>query len=156
MPQVLTRAQLLAFATLPLIGCGAPALRAAKQEPTITAGPARIAFSHPLPPLDGEHLVVTVVEVRYAPGAASTPHQHPCPVVGYILEGAFRSRVLGERETTYTAGQSFYESPNAVHQVSANASATAPVRFLASFTCDHETPLSVAAPEVGAGLGRQP
>jgi hypothetical protein len=37
-------------------------------------------------------------------------------------------------------------NPNGVHAVSANASATKPARFLAYFTCDHETPLTVPAP----------
>jgi quercetin dioxygenase-like cupin family protein len=46
----------------------------------------------------------------------------------------------------YHAGGAFYEAPNQVHQVSANASQTDSVRFLAYFTCDRDTPLSVPAP----------
>jgi quercetin dioxygenase-like cupin family protein len=55
--------------------------------------------------------------------------------------------VKGEAENTYAAGESFYEAPNSVHIVSANASRQDPVRFLAYFTCDRTTPLSVAVPE---------
>jgi quercetin dioxygenase-like cupin family protein len=52
-------------------------------------------------------------------------------------------QVKGEREGVYKAGQSFYEAPNGVHQISANASAQEPAKFLAFFVCDHQTPLLV-------------
>jgi quercetin dioxygenase-like cupin family protein len=112
-----------------------------------TAERPRIALSHALPPLDGSQLEATVVEVTYGPGGASSPHTHPCPVIGYVVQGALRSQVKGEPEATYTAGESFYEAPNSVHLVSANASNKRPVRFLAYFVCDRKTPLSVAVPE---------
>jgi len=89
---------------------------------------------------------VTVVEVTYGPGGASPPHRHPCAVIGYVVDGTLRTRGEGGPDTTYRAGDSFYEPPNAVHLVSANGSDTQPVRFLAYFSCDHDTPLSVAAP----------
>ena len=112
---------------------------------------ARLALSTPLPPLDGQHLKVTLVEVHYGPGESSPPHSHPCAVVGYVLEGAMRMRVEGSLEKTYSAGDSFYEAPNGIHAVSANASDTRPAKFLAYFVCDHETPLSVDAPPSHAG-----
>ena len=46
---------------------------------------ARIAFSHALPELDGRHLKATIVEVTYGPGESSTPHSHPCAVMGTNL-----------------------------------------------------------------------
>ena len=108
---------------------------------------SRVAFSHDLPPLKGGKLSVTVVEVNYGPGESSTPHRHPCPVIGYVLEGTLRTRVKGEAEGIYKVGESFYEAPNGVHLVSANASGTERARCLAYFVCDQHTPLSVAAPE---------
>jgi quercetin dioxygenase-like cupin family protein len=45
--------------------------------------------------------------------------------------------------TIYRAGDSFYEAPNGRHLISANASQTEPATFLATFVCDHSTPLSV-------------
>ncbi|OLC39680.1 MAG: hypothetical protein AUH81_01040 [Candidatus Rokubacteria bacterium 13_1_40CM_4_69_5] len=63
-----------------------------------------------------------------------------------MVDGTLRTRGEGGPDTTYRAGDSFYEPPNAVHLVSANGSDTQPVRFLAYFSCDHDTPLSVAAP----------
>jgi quercetin dioxygenase-like cupin family protein len=107
---------------------------------------ARIVFTHALPALDGGHLETKIVEVTYAPGEGSPPHSHPCAVIGYVLEGAVRMQVKGEPEAIYKRGQSFYEAPNGIHAVSANASKTAPARFIAYFTCDRETPLTVAVP----------
>jgi quercetin dioxygenase-like cupin family protein len=109
-----------------------------------------------MPRLDGDHLKVTIVEVSYGPGWSSPPHSHPCPVNGYVIEGALRTQVKGEAEAIYRAGESFYEAPNGIHQVSANASRTKPVKFLAYFVCDHDTPLSVGAGETSGGGGRRP
>jgi len=115
---------------------GDPGDKAAEQ--------ARIAFSHALPQLDGRHLKIALVEVRLRPGESSPAHSHPCPVVGYVVKGALRTRVEGEAEAIHKAGESFYEAPNRVHLIAANASAKTPVKFLAYFVCDHDTPLSVA------------
>jgi quercetin dioxygenase-like cupin family protein len=106
---------------------------------------ARIAFSHRLPEVDGRHLKATIVEVTYGPGEASTPHSHPCAVMGTMVEGALRTQVKGEPERIYKAGESFYEAPNGLHQVSANASQQGRAKFIAYFVCDREGPLSVDA-----------
>ena len=55
-------------------------------------------------------------------------------------------QLAGQPERIVRAGESFYESPDDVHTVSANASDTAPARFLAYFTCDRVTPTSVPVP----------
>ena len=103
--------------------------------------------------MDGGRLHVTVLEVTYAPGASSAPHRHPCPVVGYVVRGAVRMRVAGEAEGIYRAGESFYEAPNGVHVVSANASREEPATFLAIFTCDREGRLSVPLADTTSGGG---
>jgi quercetin dioxygenase-like cupin family protein len=108
---------------------------------------ARVVFAQALPALDGAHLKATLVEVKYGRGEASAPHSHPCAVIGYVEEGSIRSQVQGQAVMTYQAGESFYEAPNGVHVVSANASATEPAKLLAYLICDHEGPLST---EVGA------
>jgi quercetin dioxygenase-like cupin family protein len=107
---------------------------------------ARVVLSTPLPALEGSHLKTTLVEVNYGPGEASPPHSHPCAVVGYVVEGTLRTQVEGEPERVYEAGGSFYEPPNGVHAVSANASATKPAKLVAYFVCDRDTPLSVDLP----------
>jgi len=103
----------------------------------------RVVLSRSLPAMKGNDLKITVLEVAYAPGAASPAHSHPCPVVAYVVSGAIRSQVKGEPEAVYRAGESFFERANGVHLISANASRTAPAKFLAYFLCDHETKLSV-------------
>lgn len=107
---------------------------------------ARVAFAHDLPPMDGSRLKVSVVEVSYAPGASSTRHSHPCPVIGYIAQGAVRMHFQGDTAAVYKAGESFYEAPNGVHLVSANASATEPAKLVAYFVCDNDKPLSSPVP----------
>jgi quercetin dioxygenase-like cupin family protein len=104
---------------------------------------SRTAFSGKLPALDGERLEATLVEVTYPPGGANPAHRHPCPVVGYVLEGALRMQVKGQPERIFKPGETFFESPSDVHLVSANASADVPARFLAYFVCDRATRLSV-------------
>jgi quercetin dioxygenase-like cupin family protein len=108
---------------------------------------ARIVLSQQLSRMDGDHLKGVLVEVRYGPGEASSPHTHPCAVIGYVAEGAIRTQVQGEPEMTYQSGQSFYEPPNGVHLISANASATAPAKLIAYLICDREAPLSVDVPD---------
>jgi quercetin dioxygenase-like cupin family protein len=116
--------------------------------------PDRIAFSHALPQLNGDKLAVTLVEVNYGPGESSPPHSHPCPVTGYVVKGTLRTQVQGEPEQTYKAGDSFYEAPNGVHSISANASDKLPLKLLAYFVCDHDTPLSIAVPEAKRSGGK--
>lgn len=107
----------------------------------------RTVTTRSLPGMDGTHLKATIVEVTYAPGEFSPPHSHPCPVIGYVLEGAVRMKTKGQSEAIYKAGESFYEAPNGTHEISANASSTKPAKFLAYFICDQDTPLSVAPPK---------
>jgi quercetin dioxygenase-like cupin family protein len=106
----------------------------------------RIALTRALPALDGKHLTATVTEVTYEPGGVSPSHSHPCPVIVHVIEGAIRSQVQGEPEAIYRAGQTFYEAPNGVHAVAANASRQVPARFLAIAVCDHDGPLTVPTP----------
>jgi quercetin dioxygenase-like cupin family protein len=115
---------------------------------------ARIVLQRALPKMDGERLKVTLVEVNYGPGESSSPHSHPCPVIGYVAAGALRTQVRGEREAVYKAGESFYEPANGVHEVSGNASQTEPARLIAYFVCDRDAPLSVAAPEAAGPGGK--
>lgn len=108
---------------------------------------ARIVLSQQLSRMDGDHLKGVLVEVQYGPGEASSPHTHPCAVIGYVAEGAIRTQVQGEPEMTFQSGQSFYEPPNGVHLISANASATAPAKLIAYLICDRDAPLSVDVPD---------
>ena len=108
---------------------------------------ARIVLSQQLSRMDGDHLKGVMVEVRYGPGEASSPHTHPCAVIGYVAEGTIRTQVQGEPEMIYHSGQGFYEPPNGVHLISANASSTEPARLIAYLICDRDAPLSVDVPD---------
>lgn len=131
-----------------LSGCGIPAAHVRETPgPTPPASSSRMSIVQALPPLDGSHVTVSVVEVHYAPSEASDPHRHPCPVIGYVVAGAIRSRAAGGQESVHHAGDTFYEAPNGVHLVSANASATDPATLLAIFVCDRDGPLSVDVPQ---------
>jgi quercetin dioxygenase-like cupin family protein len=110
----------------------------------------RAAITQAMPPLNGASLKVSIVEVTYAPGAESRPHTHPCPVIGYVVSGHYRSGVKGGEERVYAPGETFYEAPNGVHVVSRNASGKEPTKFLAYFLCDHDVPLSTNVSDGGA------
>ena len=137
-----------------IVLCHVVAAQATGDASRDNAAQAPIAFSQALPRLDGSHLRVTIVEIRYGPGESSPPHSHPCPVIGYVVEGALHVQVKGQPETTYKAGASFYEAPNGIHLISANASDKKPAKFIAYFVCDHDTPLSIAPPETPASGGK--
>lgn len=93
-------------------------------------------FNHAIPNIPGKSLVV--VEVNYAPGAASPSHTHAKSAFIYatVLEGSVRSQINDGPATTYQAGQSFTELPGDRHGVSANASETKPAKLLAVFVVD--------------------
>jgi quercetin dioxygenase-like cupin family protein len=96
--------------------------------------------------MDGNHLEAKAVEVTYEPGGHAAPHSHGCPVLGYVAEGTIRNQVNAEPERVYKVGETFYEAPNGVHRVSANASQTEPAKVIAFFVCDHATPITVPIP----------
>ncbi len=141
----------LLLVTAVVIGGAVAALTLSPRFSSVHASPEPAPFAHSLPPLDGGHLRATVVEVNYAPGEADKPHSHPCTVIGYVAQGTIRFQVRGGPETVYQAGESFYEPPNGVHQVSANASDKEPARLIAFFICDHDTPLTVPPVSEHAG-----
>ena len=88
-------------------------------------------FKHDLPNVNLDNWEVTVSYVDYAPGRVGAPHRHAGFVLAYVLEGSVVAKISGGPETTYTAGQMFYEHPGSTHEVSKNASATEPARLLA-------------------------
>ena len=88
---------------------------------------------------------MTAVEVNYAPGKGSSAHRHPGITVAYVLEGSIVSKVGDEPERTYTQGQMFLETPNQLHAVSRNASATQPARLLAVLMAEKGKQLTTPA-----------
>ena len=113
------------------------------------AGPANDAivkpvFSQPLGDVPGKEVVMMTVE--YLPGGASLPHRHNADVFVYVLSGSLRTQVAGHDAVVLKAGQAFYESPDDIHQTSANASTKQPVKFLVIWLKNQQQPLSEAVP----------
>jgi quercetin dioxygenase-like cupin family protein len=123
----------------------AAACSTAKSETLPQAATVKVVKEQVIPEMDGKKLKTTILEVSYPPGGTSTAHRHPCPVIGYVLEGRYRTQIGDGPVTIYQKGDTFYEPPNGVHQISANASTTEPVRFLAYFLCDSDARLSSPA-----------
>jgi len=88
---------------------------------------------------------VRMLTVDYLPGAASLPHRHNAQVFVYVLEGVVRMQVEGAAAVTLGPGETFYEGPEDIHTVSANASQTKPARILVFIVKDKGAPVSTAA-----------
>ncbi len=76
------------------------------------------------------HRELDMLTVEYPPGGSSKPHRHDAYVMVYVLSGAIDMQVTGQPLAHLTAGQTFLERPNDVHEVSRNASQTEPAKFL--------------------------
>ena len=83
---------------------------------------------------------VVMLTVTYPPAGASLPHRHDAQVFVFVLEGELTMQVRGSPAVTLRPGQTFYESPDDIHEVSANASNTAPAKFLVVSIKDKGTP----------------
>lgn len=104
----------------------------AADAPRETVAPA---FAHPIANVPGK--TMTALIVSSAPGGKTPPHRHGKSfVVGYVLEGAIRSKLGNGEERIYRAGESWIEKPGDRHTVSENASATEPAKLLAMLIHD--------------------
>jgi quercetin dioxygenase-like cupin family protein len=81
--------------------------------------------------LDGQKARATTVEVTLEPGQASTPHRHPGPVFGYVLEGQYEWAIDDKPAKTLKAGDTFYEPTGCLHRVSRNPGDKNKTRVLA-------------------------
>jgi quercetin dioxygenase-like cupin family protein len=101
-------------------------------------------MSRDLTGITGKEGVMLTVE--YAPGASSAQHRHNAHTFVYVLEGNVVMQVSGGSPVTLGPGQTFYESPDAVHEVSKNASDSRPAKFLVFFVKDKGAPPVVPVP----------
>ena len=74
---------------------------------------------------------VDVREIRLEPGQRTGRHLHPCPVAGFIREGAATFEIEGEPTITLPAGSAFYEPADAVISRFDNDSDSEPLVFAA-------------------------
>jgi len=92
----------------------------------------------------GKELLMLTVE--YLPAGASLPHRHDAQVFVYVLQGELTMQIEGKPAVTLRPGGTFYESPNDVHLVSANASKTTPAKILVFIVKDKGAPVSRGVP----------
>jgi quercetin dioxygenase-like cupin family protein len=83
-----------------------------------------------------------LLTVEYLPGGASMPHRHDADVFVYVLEGSLIMQVDGKPPVMLGPGQTFHESPSDVHRQSANASKTAPAKFVVFIVKDKGKPVT--------------
>ena len=82
---------------------------------------------------DASNQEILVLEVEYPPGNDSPVHRHNAYTIVYVLEGSVVMQVEGSEPQTLGPGEVFYETPQDVHTVSRNASATEPAKILVFF-----------------------
>lgn len=134
------RSKAVRYATLGLAFGMAAGANAQSPAGTATAMPL---LMQPLAEVDGKEGLVLTVE--YPPGVASPPHRHNANTFVYVLEGSVVMQVSGSEPVTLKAGDTFYESPNDIHAVSRNASATEPARILVFMVKDEGAPATLPA-----------
>jgi len=119
---------------------------AAENAPAAKVTPL---MTRDLPGIEGKEMLVLLVE--YPPGGVSLPHRHDASVFVYVLEGTVTMQVAGSAPATLKAGETFYEAPGDVHVTSANASSTAPARFLVHMVKNKGAAPSVPVPGAAPG-----
>ena len=103
-------------------------------------------FQHDLPNLTLDGWQVTVSEVPFAPGRVGQTHHHAGFVLAYVLEGTIITKISGQPERAYKAGEMFYEPPGATPEVSRNASNTEPAKLLALIFAKKGSTLTTPGP----------
>ena len=131
----------LSHRLLILLALVLPALAVRAQAPTPTIVTPLV--SKDLPGIAGKE--GSMVMVSYAPGASSASHRHNASTFVYVLEGSVVMQVKGGAQVTLKQGETFYETPDDIHTVSKNASATQPAKILVFFVKDKGAAATVPA-----------
>ncbi|MGO4330615.1 cupin domain-containing protein [Cupriavidus sp. 2TAF22] len=114
---------------------GTPAPAAAAPEVAAPRETIAPAFRYPIANVQGK--TITTIVVDYPPGGKTPGHRHGGAfVVGYVLQGAIRSKIDDGKEHVFHAGESWTETPGVDHRMSENASDTEPAKMLAIFIAD--------------------
>src|SRR5215468_8255733 len=116
----MTRGKLVLAAGVVLMAGGLIAARHDEKHDTVRP----LAVRDIAEKLDGKEAKATAVEVTLEPGQASTPHRHPGPVFGYVLEGEYEWAIDDKPAKTLKVGDTFYEPTGCLHRVSKNAGKT--------------------------------
>jgi quercetin dioxygenase-like cupin family protein len=93
-------------------------------------------------PVGGKpELVAVLVEIE--PGGRSTLHQHPVPIVVYVLDGTLTMQAQGGATQEYKTGEAFVEDVNVLHQ-GFNRTST-PLKLLAVVVKEEGKPATIDA-----------
>lgn len=90
---------------------------------------------------------VDVREINFGPKQKTGRHQHPIPVMGYIVSGTVLFEVEGQSAKVLHAGDAFYEPANTTIAHFDNQSDTEPLKFVAYYLLNGETELIKMLPE---------
>ena len=90
---------------------------------------------------------VDVREITFGPGEQTGRHKHPCPVIGFIAEGAALLEVEGEAPQELPAGSCFYEPAEKIILRFDNASSRKPMKFIAHYLLNGKQELIEMLPE---------
>jgi len=81
---------------------------------------------------NGNELVMLMV--TFAPGVSAPSHYHPVIGHNFVLEGEAESQYAGEPLMRFKAGDSFQDRADREHVLFRNASATAPLRYILTYS----------------------
>src|SRR5947208_15942844 len=95
--------------------------------------------------LAGKQAVVRANE--YPPGTSNPPHRHNAHVFLHLLEGQLIVQLKGGQPVTLNPGDTYYESPNDIHVVSKNPSATMAAKALIFMVKDKGVPATTPVKE---------
>jgi quercetin dioxygenase-like cupin family protein len=98
---------------------------------------ARYALTGPLEGFDA-----VLVELNFAPGISVAEHQHPGPILGYVMDGQMRTAINHQSDQIVPAGGTFFEPHGARHTSFSSASPNTPVRALAFLVVPSGSPLT--------------
>lgn len=90
---------------------------------------------------------IDVREIIFEGGQRTGRHLHPCPVVGYIVEGSAVFQIEGRPPQTLIAGSAFYEPANTVVVRFDNGSDAQPMKFIAYYLRQGQEALIEMLPE---------
>ena len=82
---------------------------------------------------------ILALKVTSPPSAQTPPHTHHGASVSVVgLTGSLLNKMNDDPMAIVKPGDSFYESPSCIHQISANASTTEEASMLATFVLETE------------------
>ena len=90
---------------------------------------------------------IDVRQITLEPNQQTGRHKHPCPVVGFVVEGIALFQVEGHSPKELPAGSAFYEPAETVILRFDNGSDVTPLTFIACYLLDGQQELIEMLPD---------